>query len=809
MVVIKTVEIIDADDKALHEFETEIKKRKFKAYQVGSRLLFEFGDTEEQNETFLEVLEDYAFDLNLDYAKTKLVFLNPETGQIEESKESMDRFALENGLENKEDGVPVSALPELLDFVSENDEMIDSEVSTKFEFEEETEDAFIDDVSSDEELENVDLTTEENDYVQSELKEKASIEPVLEKENYKDKTTDGELGQEISYPEDKTDYLLEKAIALFDSQKHIRLPKFDELTHKELQEQVIDAQFRVAKARDKGIDEIYQRLKAETNDATETVEAHAIKQARQAHEETITRIERNLSVDISKLIEESDNQYDKDREKFVQAQIPLLRKKYDAENYENYQSVLSTEIDNLKARCDKEIAEETARFSEYVDRVFNHTKEEAITKVRLDDIIADYNKIAEEQKELLKFQAKSLQGQIGSTLTEIVKERDTLVEKLEDTKAEIEKQKQSEGERIEKNVEQVITEEKRKLSEETKAKIFEAEQKEKELKNQIDKLTATVAELTEENESLQREVITPATGAELPQNNLNKTNESTVKVKTNSFSKLKFGLGGVVAGTFIVLSIGGLVVLNDIKQELTKSNYLDQSAYLAQIEADGKLERAELKMREFGYKDSSIAKMYLENGDYVQALKTDSSILPDFYNFVDKQEKERRIEILTNTRNSELVNDKQMNGVKVRLAVLDEDTETVKALTEDTDDLTAEVAVNYLINKKAFDDAEKILKVHNNEKQYETLKTAKTADVKEKVDATNAEIEDLKKKIDDSSKKSEALAKQLEDIKKSKDKDKDKKASDKQKELDTNNKAKGDLENQLKEKETYLSELDI
>lgn len=228
-----------------------------------------------------------------------------------------------------------------------------------------------------------------------------------------------------------------------DSHYHSRLPSFDEVTNKELQKELLNAQFTVAKARDKGIDKIYQRLKIETKHSKQVVETQVIKQAREAHEEVINTIERNLTIDINHLLNENDLQYEKDREAYVQSQIPNLRKEYDSKHFANYQSVLTAEIDQLRERSNREIQEENKRFSEYVASIFKESDEETISSLALDDIIAEYNKVAEEQKDLLIIQAKGLKGQIGETMAKMMNERDALKKELKQIELKAETEQES------------------------------------------------------------------------------------------------------------------------------------------------------------------------------------------------------------------------------------------------------------------------------------------------------------------------------------------------------------------------------
>ncbi|MCZ0856268.1 hypothetical protein OCL90_13925, partial [Enterococcus faecalis] len=103
-------------------------------------------------------------------------------------------------------------------------------------------------------------------------------------------------------------------------------------------------------------------------------------------------------------------------------------------------------------RSNREIQEENKRFSEYVASIFKESDEETISSLALDDIIAEYNKVAEEQKDLLIIQAKGLKGQIGETMAKMMNERDALKKELKQIELKAETEQESVQERIDERV---------------------------------------------------------------------------------------------------------------------------------------------------------------------------------------------------------------------------------------------------------------------------------------------------------------------------------------------------------------------
>lgn len=841
--IIKSIEIIDAAT-ALEEFEEQIRKKKFTVYQIGDRVLYAIGESAKERDSLNESLEENAFILNLDYARAKLVYLDKSAGRTAESKSLIEQFATENDVEDAEDGIPVSLLPELIDYIGDNPSLVEEDISVVF-------DAVAGSTESDEEIiekeqESLDTPDEDDEFIddvggEQEQSETEKIEaseetldepeeiPVEEPENKDDPLPENKekhkkkSSKDFKTPEISSEIRLwEKAVAIFDTHQLVRLPKFDELTHKELQEQVLESHFTVAKARDKAIDKIYERLKNETAESAQTIKEQVLRKAKEDHDNTIKKIENNYKSEVEKLLNEHNAEYEREREEFVQAQIPVIRKQYDAKHQRNHQSIVNLEIEKLQKNSAQLMAQERQRYQKYVDKVLSDSKEQVISSVRVDDIIEAFNKVAEEQKELLLLQAKSKKQEIGLTLSEIVKERDLLKEKIEDYQSKIEKQKQSEQERIDSGVTAAIQAKEQKILRENKDRLDKAMSREKELQKQIQQLENDLASEKENKESMKREYIVPAAAepaatSELSNNQTN--NQKNRKMfgkgerdsESSKFGKLKFILGSALSLTFLLLFAFGVFILSDIKAEMSKSNYIDQSSYLTQLQVDGYYDRAASEMKKLGYSDERIAEMYIENGAYLAALETDNAILPEVYTFAAKAEKpEEKKQILENVKKSGYLDESHLNGLDVRIAMLDEDTEKVIALTENTENVDREsvhAAATYLIGQKSFDPADKLIKSLEDDELAGELSQAREIDLMQKIDALNEEIESLTKEQAEAVENGEKLQEELKKIKEDDDDD-DKEKKKKEDEIKNNNSKQEELESRLTEKETELAELE-
>lgn len=707
MVVVKVLEFIDADKEAFIKFEQDIKLKKYKVFSVGGLILLSFGEDNDSSDDFKELVEESAFDLGIDFAKAKLMYLDEAKGQVHNSVSVMNDFAKESGLDNISYGVPISLITELIDYIFKNEVKINTEISELILLEESESSSFVDDVTP----KGSESSTFVDDVTLKGLESSSFVDDVLIREHY---------------PVDKSNYLLEKSIALFDSHSHTRLPKFDDVTNKELQKEVVDAQFTVANARDRVIDEIYNRLKAETKDSKQRFEVQVLKNSRESHENTINTIERNLTNDINNLLASNDSEYEKAREDYVLAKIPSIRKKYDSEHYADYQSVLSKKIDEIRKESNKKIEEENQRFASYVEEVFKENNEKLIDKLVLDDIIDSYNKIATEQKELLMLHANGLKGKIGETMNEIINERNDLKSELELIASKEEEQKANEAGIINDKIEEGIRLTKEKLEKEAQKKLADALKKEQDLLSKLDLLDSTIESLKEENSSLKREYIVPIATEKKEDVKINEQiMPGTYPQQTRKLTVAKLVVGGLLGVSFLAVGLLGVSSLSGMHKDLTQQNQISKLNYLATLEANSRFKKVDEKMRDFGYKKNAISEMYLDNGLYISALRTDSGILNDFYDYLSKKDSEKQKEILGIVLKEKVLSASQEKGIRLRLAIVNKDTPTVVKLAKSIDKDSAKVAIAYLIDNKDLEDAQALLKTYPDAKLAEKFKLAK------------------------------------------------------------------------------------
>ncbi|HIB1899780.1 TPA: hypothetical protein ACWWDF_002400 [Enterococcus faecium] len=815
--IIKTIELNNANAAELEKIVKEVKDEGIHVYQVGGKYLFPI-DNSEESELFVEEIEDHAFGLGLDYTKGALVYFEESSNRTATSSVLINDYAEEEQISEVGDGVSIANIPDFIEFIANNEEKSVAEMNELLPEivanAEEVEDLeeFSDDIDAifdevlkdigDSDLEELDdekekLEVEETDAVKNTNPSEAkSIEPI-------------HLRSEIA----SDSYLLEKARTIFDSQAPLNLPKYDEVTNKEIQQQFIMAQSEIEKAREKGIAEIYKRLKAETDDSMQTIETHLLREARENHNRTLHVINSNFKVDAESIVSDSDKQYEKERTNFIHAQIPALEKQYDALNQQNHQAVVDSTLNKLNNKKIEQINEENLKYQEYLNKIFDEGKEKMLNSVNVDDVIEQYNEIAEEQLNALKAFAGQLQGQIGETITKLLKERKTFkqeIKAIENEKHDLEVQLREQ---------QGMTE--RESSERIQALLKEKEHAEKQAQLDLENALKKSKDLEAEVQVLERTLESKQTAAEdlemdytVPTINLHTSLEASeqpivqpVPLPTAKTSYWKKAIIPYILGTLTIGALfGGVYSLNGIKNEMHESTELQKTVYLSQLETNKEYDKLANTMDQYGYKPKDIARMYLDHDDYESAVREDNKLLSEVFSLIAEDPAHEK-ENLKKLQQVDTLTQNQVKSVETKIAILDDNLEEVKSRSVELvgDDGTVEQAVEYLIQKKAFTEADTLLTNHPNKDLKQKLETAKQDEDKAQVENAEKSVTDLENQVAEVNRQNEELNKQMAEAKKAEGKEKE--VKNKEAELGANTAKKEELNQKLVEAKKVLESL--
>lgn len=226
------------------------------------------------------------------------------------------------------------------------------------------------------------------------------------------------------------DELLKRAAKLFDNNYHLTLPDMDEQTRHELMSEYIATKNDLTKIRNQAIYDIRQRL-SDIKDKAETSvrQSDLFKNAQKNHDATVKTLKNNLSVDVTNTQTDSEEEYKRNREQWVEAQAPQLRNQYDSEHLANHQTVVRTKIENLKTQAQENIDKENQRFDKYTEDSVKSAVDNYFDHMNIDDILKKAN--ARGRHALNNLQASA--DKYHSNLAKVQQEREDLKRQLEQT----------------------------------------------------------------------------------------------------------------------------------------------------------------------------------------------------------------------------------------------------------------------------------------------------------------------------------------------------------------------------------------
>ena len=514
--IVKGIEIINAQSSGLKQLINDAKQTStINLVEVSGRIILEVVYDQDRNDDLINFIETHAFDLGLDYTQIQFVYLDTKNGQIISESQMALKFKLDQELEEDEE-LPISMLPDLVEFIQGNSAIADEEIEelsdnqadnnqheNNFEKAVGEQSGFEDDVSFEEEpKEN---NQNETSYSQGYIEQQEDFEPEEETEILEevknlyesDQWSDEQVTEElIDSNEDMKDPLYIKAIQLFDNSEKSELPIFKGLVLKELQPELIRVGFDVAKAKTIAVLNIYQMLKKNEEKALEMAEEVLLKKAKQSHEEAIDVIQRNLKTEIEKTKDEHHTRYESAKERYVQAQLPLLREKYDAENLDTFRETVKTKIAELQDRSEEKITDENGRFEEYVESTIKNSKNEATENIDVSEEINQYNQAVSQQVERLAERAKEFENQVKQATSELRDENGNLKSKLKDTQSKLDIQQSTEKQRIESEISVQVNSEVKKEQNKHKQEVDELVNRLKSLEDDLAREKHNVDALT-------------------------------------------------------------------------------------------------------------------------------------------------------------------------------------------------------------------------------------------------------------------------------------------------------------------------
>ncbi|MBU5243931.1 conjugal transfer protein [Lactococcus lactis] len=281
-------------------------------------------------------------------------------------------------------------------------------------------------------------------------------------------------------------------------------------------------------------------------------------------------------------------------------------------------------------------------------------------------------------------------------------------------------------------------------------------------------------------------------------------NDKANYIERKDFEKISI-IGFSLMTVFIIVI--GFVLNQSINRGNSEQEKLSQELIITQLETSGKYDKVAQKMKEFDYPKKDIVNMYLENGQFVNALKADKKAFTSVLDKIDTMDNKEQQEALNELKKANITSKKESISLDLRLALLNKDIDFLKKNIKSVDSQAlSDRIVKLFIDEKEYASANEQLKFFANKALDKQAKQAEHDDKKQaltnKVNELKKAISDTQKQLDGKNKQLSDLHKQLDDLNKNdKSPDKGKHVADKNKEIDNANKDKNKISDILKDQQ--------
>lgn len=280
-------------------------------------------------------------------------------------------------------------------------------------------------------------------------------------------------------------------------------------------------------------------------------------------------------------------------------------------------------------------------------------------------------------------------------------------------------------------------------------------------------------------------------------------------IERKDFEKISIKKISIIGFSFmtVLIIVIGFVLNQSINRGNSEQEKLSQELIITQLETSGKYDKVAQKMKDFNYPKKDIVNMYLENGQFVNALKADKKAFTSVLNKIDTMNNKEQQKALNELKKANITSKKESISLDLRLALLNKDIDFLKKNIKSVDSQAlSDRIVKLFIDEKEYASANEQLKFFANKALDKQAKQAEHDDKKQaltnKVNELKKAISDTQKQLDGKNTQLSDLHKQLDDLNKNdKSPDKGKHVADKNKEIDNANKDKNKISDILKDQQ--------
>ena len=286
-------------------------------------------------------------------------------------------------------------------------------------------------------------------------------------------------------------------------------------------------------------------------------------------------------------------------------------------------------------------------------------------------------------------------------------------------------------------------------------------------------------------------------------------NDKANYIERKDFEKISIKKISIIGFSFmtVLIIVIGFVLNQSINRGNSEQEKLSQELIITQLETSGKYDKVAQKMKDFNYPKKDIVNMYLENGQFVNALKADKKAITSVLDKIDTMNNKEQQKALNELKKANITSKKENTSIDLRLALLNKDIDFLKKNIKSVDSQAlSDRIVKLFIDEKEYASANEQLKFFANKALDKQAKQAEHDDKKQaltnKVNELKKAISDTQKQLDGKNTQLSDLHKQLDDLNKNdKSPDKGKHVGDKNKEIDNANKDKNKISDILKDQQ--------
>lgn len=343
------------------------------------------------NEEAVDLIADFASELGQDVTSVRIVIVTPD-GQVVQNGALNASFAdtLNSTLSWFELRYTSAIHNFLVDGIADGT-LVGATLSLpepEPEFSDDTADTF----TADDGDEFVDDTP--NDFVDDEPDE-AGFEPVEEA------TVPVEEAEPVSLPAS-----VQSAI---DSAELPELPVVDPVVNARMQVEYLDARSNVTRARQDLISRMVDKRQSKYDAVADDTRENKLRDAEQAHNETLARIADNLTADEASLQVARDEQYQTEKDIARQAMLEAWEKQYDLDHVDTFERETDEQKANLQAEAERAEAEENANYDTFVTETVHALAEAEADAIDYEPELNAYRQVVQTETDRLLARAHELE----------------------------------------------------------------------------------------------------------------------------------------------------------------------------------------------------------------------------------------------------------------------------------------------------------------------------------------------------------------------------------------------------------------